>query len=177
MSTVFIRSCVYCQSLLNLVLDIGCHCCGLFCGYHISLNQLYQRLFNQFCRVERSRKRVRLILRINLCAKLIAGSKRKRALMEGQAYDGCKAPAFLVYVKRQTCEIAYRRVIRLDVSTIVAVVIVNTHAYSCSKAVGNLIAEVYLSAINILFSLHAGVKLIRRDNRGESVCCSIQPLC
>ena len=104
---------------------------------------------------------IRFVLGVELGAELIAGGERERPLVVGQADDRREAPAFLVDIEQQLGDIAEHRMLYgLDVSAIVAVVIVDTHAYRCRQAVEDAVGEVDLSAIDILLALHLGIELV-----------------
>ena len=84
--------------------------------------------------------------------------------MEGQADDGREAPALLVNIEREVCEVSHSRTICLDMAAIVAVVVVGAETGCGREAVEHFIGEIDLTAINILLALHLSIELVGGDD-------------
>ena len=70
-----------------------------------------------------------------------------------------EAPAFLVNVEQQGCQLSQLRVVGgFDMTAIVAVIIVDAHTCCNSQTVEQLIGEVELSAIDVLLAFHLRVE-------------------
>ena len=96
-----------------------------------------------------------VVLGVQLRTELVAGTERKRTLMEVETDDGCEAPALLVDIEQQSCQFAQLRMVFGDhVTTIVSVIVVGPYADCSREAVEELVGEVELSAVDVLLSLH-----------------------
>ena len=98
-------------------------------------------------------KDIGLVLGLDFGTELVASRECEGSLMVVDADDGCEAPALLVDVKQHTSKLTiFSTFVSNHMTTEVTVVVVGTETCRCREAVENLVGEVDLSAIDILFA-------------------------